>query len=123
MLYPAMGNKTNDIQEDYHIPDPHDVLLGFFETSNKEPILAGTIKQFILRTIFAVIVLVGVRVLYENTIPSIEGVASALLVGSVSVLLVTALSSYLIPALFQKRTWLFFSLILVFIAGAGYGLG
>jgi len=92
------------LTEDLHVQDPHEIFLTLFESSNDEPVLFGTITQFIKRTILIVLALIGLRALFESYLPGISEIAIALILGIISVFFVTYFVKNLIPVLLSKKT-------------------
>ncbi len=122
-----MGKSTFVLTEDLHIQDPHDVFLSLFNASNDEMMLVGSMKDFIKRGIILILAVVGLRALFENYLPGIVDVVSAILIAIASVFFVTYFVKTLIPLVLSIRISLILKLGSVvgvlFIIGVLFGLG
>ena len=98
-----MGKSTFILTEDLHIQDPHDVFLSLFKSSNDEGILIGTAADFLKRTVFLVIGIVAMRTLFENYLPGVVDIITAIVVAVVSVYFVTYFIKIIIPLMMSIR--------------------
>lgn len=61
----------NLIGKDLHIPDPYEIILLYFETTNREPPTTGTSQEFQKKAFYTILVCIALQFFFIQLFPGI----------------------------------------------------